>query len=346
MVMEMNEREAVENLKKSLSSLLTFDAPEMYERAEWGSKLTFTPYKVDFERVFGLARIFSDLPYDLLPDAQLTQITAAIDGTANHFSSIDELDIQTVNNAQQTFKSLGDQVKVHADAVTVEMAQWISYLAYQKGDVAANISKLESAIEKADGIIITAVEEIAGKQGEIEKIVQTAQDFAGDKGVTIFTEQFNNAAIKNAEEASTWLKFTAGIFAVTIIAILIFLYQLQGVTAWYEWISRAAFIGVLITAGLWCGKTYRILRHQETTNLHKANGLKSFLLFRDAADNDEATRNAVLRETTKSIFSSQSSGFITEHGKKSDQEVHIIDASRTLGAAGSVAKAATKDGTA
>lgn len=150
--------------------------------------------------------------------------------------------------------------------------------------------------------------------------------------MTIFTEQFNSAAAENKEEADGWLKITTGIFAVTIVAISIFMYQLIGVTAWYEWASRGTLIGVLITGGLWCGKTYRILRHQQTTNQHKANGLKSFLLFRDAADNDEATRNAVLLETTKAIFSAGTSGFIPEDGKRSESEIRLVETTRTAGA--------------
>ncbi|UYM16319.1 hypothetical protein [Endozoicomonas euniceicola] len=326
----MNElqRQAVMDLDEKLKKLIKFDSDRIYSRPEWGSVLSFESYRGDFERSFGLARIFIDLPFYLLPDQELNQIGNVIQQASSHFEQIDDFDSSTANNPQQTVRTLGEQVKKHADTITVQMAQWISYLAYQKGDVSRNIKNLEEAIETGEGIIKAAKGRIETQEGLMKKIIQQAQDFAGDKGVTIFTEQFNNAANENAAEAKTWLKITAGIFAVTISMIVIFMYQLIGVSAWYEWASRATLIAVLISGGIWCGSIYRILRHQQTINLQKANGLKSFLLFRDAADNDEATRNAVLLETTKSIFSTSSSGFVNEGSNQSGSEIKVIESTR------------------
>jgi hypothetical protein len=209
----------------------------------------------------------------------------------------------------------------------------ISYLAYQKGDVSSNISSLEGAINKGESLVEEAKRRIEKEEGEIKKIVQQAQDFAGDKGVTIFTQQFDAEAGANKKEAGKWLKVTVGVFTLTTVTISIFTYQLVGVSNWYEWLSRATLIGVLIAAGAWCGKNYRILRHQEAENRHKANGLKSFLLFRDAADNDEATRNAVLLETTRSIFATPDSGFISQGNSTQASEVRILDGTRAAVAA-------------
>ncbi len=336
--MPNEEREAVSNLKESLSNLITYDAEDMYTRAEWGSKLTFEPYKEDFDRTFNLAKIFINLPFHLLPDAQLNQIKAPVSLAVDHFTEINELDISTVNNAQQTVQTLGEQVKTHADSITVQVAPWISYLAYQNGDVAKNLTELESAISVAETTINEAKGRVDTEEKAIKRIVQQAQDFAGDKGVTIFTEQFDNAASDNGTEAGKWLNATMGAFTVTILTIVAFMFTSKDVTTWFEWASRAALIAVLVTGAIWCGKTYRILRHQQTTNQHKANGLKSFLLFRDAADNDEATRNAVLLETTRSIFSSNLSGFIPESSVKANSGIQVIDASRALGTVNSVAK--------
>jgi hypothetical protein len=119
------QRQTVVDLSEKMSGLLEYDRSTIYSRDEWGSKLTFHNYQEDFERLFGLVRIFSDLPYELLPDAQLNQITQAVTAASTHLASIDAFDSSTANNPQQTVISLGDQVKAHADAVTVQMAQWI-----------------------------------------------------------------------------------------------------------------------------------------------------------------------------------------------------------------------------
>jgi hypothetical protein len=327
------ERTTVTTLRGSLEALLAYDNAEIYAREEWGSKLNFHDFQEDFERLFGLGRIFSDLPYTLLPDAQLNEINTVIAAASAHLAKIDAFDASTANNPQQNVTQLGNEIKAHADAVTVHMAQWISYLAYQKGDVSKNIADLQAAIGKGEEFIGLAEGRVSEKETEIKKIVQQAQDFAGDKGVTVFTQHFDTEAGSNGDEANKWLRTTAVIFSISVITLAIFMYQLSGVSNWYEWLSRAALVGVLITAGIWCSKNYRILRHQESVNRHKANGLKSFLLFRDAADNDEATRNTVLLETTRSIFGNSESGFVPNSQPNSSSEIRVVDATRAAVAA-------------
>jgi hypothetical protein len=69
--------------------------------------------------------------------------------------------------------------------------------------------------------------------------------------------------------------------------------------------------------------------HQAVTNRHRALSLQTFQAFSAAASDDE-TRNAVLTETTRSIFASTASGYIdTESGQ--DSPMKIVEISRTLG---------------
>lgn len=285
-----------------------------------------------------------DLPFYLLPDIQLEEIGNAVGQTSNHFAQINDLDIRTANNPQQTVQSLGDAAKGNADQITIQMAPWISYLAYQKGDVSRNISQIESAVSEAQDMVSAAKTRVEAEERKIQEITQRAQDFSGDKGVSIFTEQFDKNAIQNSKESNKWLRYTIVIFGITIGIIVFFMFGIWNITQWYEWILRAALIGVFVTAGLWCGKTYRILRHQQAVNQYKANGLKSFLLFRDAAGDDEATRNAVLMETTKSIFSSVPTGFIRESGNQKESEIRLIETPRVVSAAAQAEKLSRPDG--
>lgn len=338
--MSNRDREQVQALKSSIEQLLQFDRDEIYSREEWGSKLTFEPFREDFERLFGLGKIFQDLPFELLPDAPLQQINQAVGGACQHLNQIDDFDSTTASNPAQTVNSLGEGMSTHADKLTTAMAPWISYLAFQKGDVAKNIESLQAAIGAGNEIVSKTKTRIEHAEGEIKKIVQQAQDFAGDRGVTVFTEQFNSEASSNEQEAKNWLKVTTGILVAALVTLVVFTYQLIGVTNPYEWLPRAALVGVLLTAAIWCGKNYRILRHHHSVNRHKANGLKSFLLFRDAADNDETTRNTVLIETTRAIFSAPDSGFIPNTGQHGPSEVRVLDGARTVGAAAGISKAA------
>ena len=120
--MTESQRQTVVDLSNALATLLGHDNSAIYAREEWGSKLTFHAFKADFERLFGLAKIFQDLPYELLPDTNLAQITQAVVKASKHLQSIDDFDVSTAqNNPQQMVQTLGSQVQSHADAVTVEM---------------------------------------------------------------------------------------------------------------------------------------------------------------------------------------------------------------------------------
>ena len=48
------------------------------------------------------------------------------------------------------------------------MAQWISYLAYQKGDVSQNISKLEKAISDGEQMVSAAKERLETEEAQMK----------------------------------------------------------------------------------------------------------------------------------------------------------------------------------
>jgi len=81
---------------------------------------------------------------------------------------------------------------------------------------------------------------------------------------------------------------------------------------------------VLLTATVWCGRIYKALKHQITVNRHRANSLKTFQAFVKAAS-DDATRNAVLLETTRSIFTNSPSGYLEGSDSASDTNTKVLE---------------------
>ena len=64
--------------------------------------------------------------------------------------------------------------------------------------------------------------------------------------------------------------------------------------------------------------------HQSTTNKHRALSLQTFQAFSSAAA-DVQTKEAVLLETTKAIFSLSPSGYIDSKGGGSEQGIRIVE---------------------
>lgn len=71
-------------------------------------------------------------------------------------------------------------------------------------------------------------------------------------------------------------------------------------------------------------RIYKALKHQITVNKHRANALKTFQAFVKAASNDN-TRDAVLIETTRSIFANSPSGYLDTTDASSDSNTKILE---------------------
>lgn len=330
-------------LEETLELVLSHDHDRIIKRSTWGDSLTFEKHKANFDRIFAMANMLKPLPYELLPDDITKQINDAFASAAQHFEKIDQIDVGAMDKAASQFESLGNTVRTHGDAIMKVAGQWFSYLAYEKGDVSRNIQALQTAIDRAEKLYSQAEKDIGAKQKAVSDIVQRASDIAGDKGVGVFTEAYNKAATTYADESRNWLIATGVVFGLAALALGLFVLDVLPASTWYEWATHAGMVAILIGGAAWCGKNYRISRHLQTINKHKADGLRTFLAFRDAAEGDDPTRATVLVETTRSIFSSPDTGFVS--GSKSDgghnNEVRIVDVARAGDAATRAVKSAS-----
>ncbi|MDF9787860.1 FtsH-binding integral membrane protein [Polynucleobacter sphagniphilus] len=130
------------------------------------------------------------------------------------------------------------------------------------------------------------------------------------------------------ENAKTWLWVTAGLAIATVVASIVSFFlplpQDSGNAGLAQFFtSKIVLLGVLIMATVWCGCIYKAIKHQAAINAHKANALKSFQAFVNATA-DEATKNAVLLETTRSIFALGTSGYLDQSDGVVDSGTKVI----------------------
>jgi len=96
--------------------------------------------------------------------------------------------------------------------------------------------------------------------------------------------------------------------------------------------GKLAALVVLFTATLWCGRTYKALKHLSTVNRHRALSLQTFQAFSQAASND-VTKDAVLMEATRAIFGSTATGYLDSKGG-AESDLKIVEIAKTLGSKG------------
>jgi hypothetical protein len=82
----------------------------------------------------------------------------------------------------------------------------------------------------------------------------------------------------------------------------------------------ALFYGLTI-----CNKNFKSSKHNEIINKHRGNALASFQAFVEAPTADSSTKNAVLLEATKTIYSAQSTGYLASENEDSPNKfVEVI----------------------
>jgi hypothetical protein len=93
-------------------------------------------------------------------------------------------------------------------------------------------------------------------------------------------------------------------------------------------IGKVLVLGVVYYLMVLAARSYRANRHLAAVNLHRATALQTFQTFADSPSDDQ-TKNAVLLETTRCIYSLTNTGFLG--GEEVSSPVQIIEILKALG---------------
>jgi len=329
----MAQQNEISKLLETIDSCLPSNIDDLVLNSNWGN-INFEISRPSVQVMVQLLTSLKNLPIELIPDNifyEIQQITQGVSGTLQQMKAftIDQGDPRGVRDA------VNNQLKQQVDALTVVLAPWIPYLAYQQGDIQKNISKLRETLTQAETMIANAKNEIASKAEEIDEIIIVAREASATAGAAHFTQDFAKEAESFESSAGSWL-ITTCVFAVaTIASLLAFLYfytlpsEATSAQIFQYATSKFVIVGLLFAATAWCGKLYKSSKHQASINKHRANALKTFQAFTKAAGDDD-TRNAVLLETTRSIFALAASGYLDEAGKSAESHVNVVDVLRRI----------------
>lgn len=322
----MANEATVKLLQQRLDEILAFDRKRLAKRTEWGT-ISFEKGEKDFGRIYDIVNHLKLLPLDILTEATVVQMTESLTQTRETLKLIDSFTLESSGNPPSTRDQYLVDLQNRADLLFTRATPWIPFLAYQKGDVAKNIADLNSAVGNATALIGSAQAEIKRKSGEIDIIITKARDASAAAGAAVFTKDFEGQASKLEEQAKHWLVATAAFALGTLFAAVIFyntiVPQMEKMEVFQLIAAKVAILGVLLTAAIWCGRVYKALMHQSAIYRFKALGLQTFQAFTAGAA-DPQTKDAVLLETTRAIFSNHQTGYIEEIGSGDTQIVEVL----------------------
>ena len=307
----MAQNEQVERLQQLCRDCMDKPVDELVTNSDWGI-INFEAARPKLELAFQLFSDLLQLPVKILPDNVIANIIDSTEPLSQYINQIKDFTLQ--GNAEQSRNDIVNNLDNQIDAFYTEAQGWIPYLAYHQGDVQRHLDEISSAVNESNNILTDAKQEAEAKKSEIDDIVVAAREASASAGVAHFSSDFMGEAEKLEKSARLWLRVTGGLTLVTLTIATVFL-RMDEPSGMYSVIyhstTKLIILGTLIAATVWCGKIYKALRHQITTNRHRANAIKTFQAFSKAAS-DDAARDAVLMETTKSIFGLSPSGYLDQ----------------------------------
>lgn len=324
----MATEQNVQKFYNEIDKCLQTEVSELISSSDWG-KFNFEDVEADIQKLFQMLNHFKTLPVVLLPDAELTKLTTGLNSPNIILQNIRDFSIDQ-QNPKGIRDQLAQQITSAVDTFYTAAHLWIPYLAYQKGDVQKNIESLNTSVKNASTILDETKTDVETKKKEIDSVVLAAKEASATVGVGHFSSNFETEASTLEGNAKNWLIATGVLAGVTLLMTIILYFALpiadNASTAQIVQVlsTKLILITVFFTATLWAGKMYKATMHQMTINKHRANSLKTFQAFIKAS-NEVSTRDAVLMETTKSIFSVMPSGYIDNEQSSVGKNTNIIE---------------------
>ena len=297
---------------KLLEQVRGFDRDRLIARPEWGSA-NFQDYKSDFDNMFFLIDTLGDLPYDILPDTEFASINENLDAMIKRLNNLDRFDVSKMQYVQA--KTECDNIRSSYLKLLHFSAQWIPFLSYKKGDIQEKLSEILMVKTQADSALERITKDEKTLREQSDAILSAMRDASSSAGVAHFSEDFKGEAASKAKDIAFWGYCVLGLGVLTVIMaaasavyFIFFHAQATGIP-WLAVSSKFILLAILFSATAWCGRMYKAEKHQLVINSYKAHALRTFQAFSNAAP-DDATKSAVLLETTKAIFGAFSPGYI------------------------------------
>ncbi|WP_147395196.1 hypothetical protein [Azospirillum cavernae] len=328
----MANKEIVEKIQECASDIISDKIENLVHNPEWG-KIDFEKAIQSLERLQSLVAPLKVLPLDILPQRVAEGMLPHLQGLQSSINRIRNFSI--VNDSPTSNRdNICHEIEVQIDNAYPIITPHIPFMAYARADVQRNIEELVRSVEKGNKIVSEARSDFDIKRSEIDNIVAAAREASVKAGVAHFTHDFNDAAEMHGNAAKNWLIATGIIACLTaIFAFLSFFIEISHDASVAFFINRISsklvFLGLFLAATIWCGRLYKAAKHQEATNRHRANALKTFQAFVQAAGT-EPIREAILMETTRSIFAITPSGYLDSNDVSIEGGAKVVEVVKNI----------------
>jgi chemotaxis protein CheY-P-specific phosphatase CheC len=338
--------ETVENTFKLIDGLRKIDLKGLLQKPGLGD-LHFGALIEHLSTFLFILKIVEKDALKQLPNSMVEELEAALSDLTHRITSIGRIQIGDQNfhaMREEIIRDFPPAVRTFLQRVNwilLSLVIWNFVHDERKQEINGIKNTLNQQIEFQKNAFETITSEMVSKQKqsmkELDKIIEDARKAGGSIGVSSFANEFSRDTTILASQAKKWLSAAIILSIVTIafagIAPFVtpilenfgvnteFMKEASGIPIIS---SKIVIAAVLIAATMWCARTYKTIKHQQTITNHRARALETFKAFWNSSDEPDI-KNAVLLETMRSIFAIASPGYIASGDDSPDSSTRIIE---------------------
>lgn len=314
----MSQRDTQPALGANLPALISDFADldrSSYLRPDLGD-LAFTSLAKSVDELMELMRALREFRVHDAPLRYRVRALSALENVDNHLGYLRNFNIRSqTGDVAANRDALSSQVESAVFAALDECAPLVAYFALR-----GSAQTLERATSRLESQLTSATQlkdRIESLASDADTILDSMRRSSEATGIQRHAQIFAAQSANHRSRAHDWLVATA--VAATLLCVLVGLNlwhalrlapDVQASTAYTASLTLAKVLAfsVVVSFAIWCARNYRANIHNELVNTHRQNAISTLEAFAQATK-DEGTKNAVLVQTTASVFSPQPTGF-------------------------------------
>ena len=265
---------------------------------------------------------------------RINELAAAQSKAAERVLAEARADVQQA--LQSAVQEVGERAGELRQELSTRMDAQRSELADIRDAISSDIGEVRKKAEGHARAVEQVLKDLGARRDEANQALKAINDARTQIIVGKYGEVFKKEADEQVKTSRWWLYATIGtsVFTTALAGAALVFHLLHPMGVDYP-LSQAvqvsviqlSILSVLYYGILLCGKNYKACRHNATVNRHRQHALDTFEDFAKSADKDPKVLNAVLLQTTQTIFCQQTTGYIeaSDDGKAPTQILELIN---------------------
>ena len=336
--MSLHEQE-LRSFLRLCSKIVEFGTEnDLVRKTELGDDASFERARPLFDGIVELFRDLGSVDLNGTPSPTLQRATQSAQAVLSTLESIQRFSsknrVSPSSEQQQLITSLESQYEKLVSGLGCRLG----YLLVKRSEIGNVEALADRRIQELDEHVLAEKQQISTIRDEAESALGIVRDAAAHTGVRKESGVFKTQADKHACTATWWLLSAISSGAVSLVTawmtLVVWSLPSETVGELVHGIGgRFAILTLLAFVLSFCVRQYTAAKHNETVNRHRQNALQTFETFVSATA-DQETKDAVLLEATRSIFSAQPSGFLRGR-REAESPSTIIEVIRRMSSASS-----------